>query len=333
MKHFFLLKCSVGLAIVTCLVTLGAFAQSPSPITFYTNPLQLNPAIMGTNHDLKGVLDYRSQWTGIENGYTTMNFNGMYPVMIDHQKGKLDVGIYMQRDAAGAFTNTNGGIAVDYNKEIAPDNTICLALSGGYMQQALSTSGLTFDNQYALGSFNPSIMGSSTIAYQKVGLPVVNAGAMWTLNKSHDINTMDAYVGISGFNLNSPNASHSGITTWGLAPLYSVQAGVKMLSNSILDIMPNFVLSAQSGSTKTALGLKLDYKLEGSTRVVFATWYGKSDGLSFMAGVFYKNLTVNYLYEVVTSNAGSLIDNALSVNEVVVSYQFRTKQWAEKKVD
>ena len=312
---------------LNCLTYLKVSAQSPSPIAFFTNPLQLNPAIMGSNLDVKGILDYRSQWAAIDNGYTTMNFNAMYPIMIGDHKGKLDIGAYFQRDAAGAYTTNNMGVAIDYNKEIAANNNLCFALSGGYYQQGLNTNGLTFDNQYVLGSFNPAIVGSTPLANQKIGFPVINAGLMWTFNKSQTDN-LDAYVGISGFNLNNPNESMTGLSTAGLAPIWSIQAGIKMFSNQALDITPNLVLATQSGNIKSALGAKTDYKFGEQTKLIFGLWYGKSDGVSVMAGLFYKNFTLNYLYEVVTSNVGNQIGGGLSVNEIVLSYQFRTKKWS-----
>ena len=302
------------------------FAQSPVPVNFFGNPLQLNPAIMGSNDEVRVIADYQNQWAAVNNsGFTTMSFTGIYPLKVKADIGKLDVGIFASQDKAGAFTTTNFGLALDYNKEIAPNNNLCFALSGGYMQQALSTNGLTFDNQYVLGSYNPGI-AAPVINSSKVGLPSFNAGLMWTLNPSHDIHNMDAYIGLSAFNFNTPNESMVGQYNASLPAIYSVQGGMKVFSNAAVAITPNAVVSLQNGNVRSALGGIVAYTFNESTRLLVGTWYGQDDGFSVMVGAFYKGFGLHYTYEMSTSQLSNVVAG-LNSNQLTLSYRFKTKDF------
>src|SRR4051812_32374042 len=105
------------------------FAQS------YSNPLLLNPAIMGANRDMKVGMNYRSQWTAAGGGYKTSAFTAMYPLIPKNGNDKFDVGVNVMTDKAGAFSTLDLSIALDYSKELSPDNNVCLSLMGGYIQK------------------------------------------------------------------------------------------------------------------------------------------------------------------------------------------------------
>lgn len=320
----------LGFFLVCQMIT--AKSQSLADVNFFDSPLQLNPAVMGANDNLRVNLDYRSQWASVSSGYTTMVFNGMYPIKVGGENsGKLDVGLFALQDAAGAFTTDNFGLAIDYNKEIAPNNNICVALSGGYNQQALGLSGLTFGNQYYLGSFNPGLSNGETILNQSVSYPVVNAGAMWYLNPSHNNSSMDAYFGFSAFNLNTPNQSLTGASS-PLPILYSAQGGVKIFGEKNIDILPNAVVNMQSGNIKSAAGLTADYVFSDNAKLILGTWYGYQYGYSFMAGLEFKGLCIAYTYDVVTSTLTNQIPGGLNANELVLSYKLGKKHSTQPQI-
>ena len=81
----------------------------------YANPLRLNPAMMGANSDLRAGLGYRTQWSNIQKGFTTMSFTGMYPLFLKGG-GKLDGGLSLINDKAGAFKTTDIALAVEIGR-------------------------------------------------------------------------------------------------------------------------------------------------------------------------------------------------------------------------
>src|SRR4051812_11051734 len=97
-------------------IAVTAHAQDERFAQSYANPLRVNPAIMGANQDIKFGLNYRSQWAFIDKGYKTYSVTAMYPMMLKENKGKIDAGVNVMNDKAGAFTNTDLALALDYTK-------------------------------------------------------------------------------------------------------------------------------------------------------------------------------------------------------------------------
>ena len=168
------------------LTNTRAMAQDARSTQSYSNPLRLNPSIMGANTDMRFILGYRSQWNAIEKGYTTTSFTAMCPFFVSNGKGKLDVGLSAYSDKAGAFKTSDFALAIGYSKELAPNNTLCLTLLGGYAQKSLNTGALTYDNQYVLGSYNSTNLSKETTIIEKVGYADVGFGLMWIMNPSID---------------------------------------------------------------------------------------------------------------------------------------------------
>src|SRR3990172_7686562 len=93
-----------GLILAGILGFLNSNAQDTRFTQTYNAPLRLNPALMGPNTDIKGILSYRTQWANIADGYTTYGFTFLYPLIIEEDAGKLDIGLSAIQEQAGAFT-------------------------------------------------------------------------------------------------------------------------------------------------------------------------------------------------------------------------------------
>ncbi len=300
------------------LITSNIFSQDYHFTQYFANPLRLNPAIMGANSDLRVGLGYRSQWMNIQQGFTTMSFTGMYPVFIKNG-GKLDIGISAISDKAGAFTTTDGALAVDYNKKVGKDQNLCLSLMGGYVQKSLTTSGLTFDNQYVLGSYNASNPSNEAILNNKTNYPDVGFGFVWYMNPSPDKSKLNAFLGISGFHLNQPNQSFTGTA----APLplrMTYIGGIKIIGEKKIDISPNVRVIAQAGNIDLAAGLTVDYNLSDKMKLVIGAWYRQNDAIAFLIGIEHKSFTFGYSYDVVTSSITNMAAQT-NANEITLSYK------------
>jgi type IX secretion system PorP/SprF family membrane protein len=297
----------------------NANAQDVRFTQFYAMPLLLNPAIMGANNNLNVGLCYRSQWGSVNSGYSNYAFNGMYPLKLAANEGKLDVGLSLMGGKAGAFGMFNAMIAVDYNKEIAEDNSLCLALIGGYGQQSLTTSGLTFDNQYVQGAYNPNANSNENILSQKAGYADVGFGFTWYYNPSSDKSKINAFVGISGFHLNQPNISMTGSTSK-LPARMSYQAGIKIFEAKNIDIVPNAYVLVQNGNIETALGLYGNYDINDQIKATLGFWYRRNDAIAILVGFAYKGFTLGYSYDAVTSTISSNISGGINANEITLSY-------------
>ena len=298
------------------------FAQDYRFTQSYANPLRLNPAMMGANSDLWAGLGYRSQWSNIQKGYTTMSFTGMYPLYMK-SGGKLDAGLSFINDKAGAFKTTDVALAVDYNKEIANDQNLCLSLLGGFAQKSLDAGNLAFDNQYVLGSYNASNPSNELTLNNKVSYPDVGFGLVWYMNPSRDLSKLNAFAGVSGFHLNKPNQSFTGIK--GTLPIRLCYiGGVKIFGDKKIDVTPNVRVSQQASNTEMSAGVSVDYNLNETMKAVIGVWYRRSDAVAFMVGVEHKMFCFGYSYDAVTSSLNSVAGRA-SAHEITLAYKMQMK--------
>jgi type IX secretion system PorP/SprF family membrane protein len=280
--------------------TSSVLAQDARFAQSYSNPLRLNPAIMGANRDIKFAMNYRSQWSFIDKGYKTYSFTAMYPIILKDELGKVDIGISAMSDKAGAFKTTDLALAIDYSKEISPNNNLCLSLMGGYVQKSLDITNETFDSQYTQGSFNAANPNNEAIINNKVSHPDLGFGFMWFFNPNRTQSRVNAYVGLAGFHLNQPNQTF--IEGDGKVPMrFSYQAGMKIFGENKVDFSPAIRVNNQNGNVEAAAGLYLNYNFNESLRFVIGGWYRVHDANAFVIGLDQSNFSLGYSYDMIYS--------------------------------
>lgn len=313
-------KLQIAIFTLACmLITMSSFAQDARLTQSYANPLRINPAIMGANTDMKFIVNYRNQWASIDQGYSTYSFTGMYPIFLDKGNSKLDIGLSGMNDKAGAFNTTDMAISIDYSKEIAPNNHLCLSIIGGYVQRSLNTNNLTFDNQYVQGSYNASNASKEVTLIDNVGHPDLGFGFMWFLNPNRTEAKLNAFLGISGYHLNQPNATLLG--TNGRAPMrFNYQGGVKIFGDGKIDFTPNVRINMQDGNVEAAAGLYIDYNFSDNAKLVFGSWYRRNDAVAFLLGFEHKSFTIGYSYDMINTNL-NVVSTGVNAHEVTLSYK------------
>lgn len=286
----------------------------------YANPLRLNPAFMGANTDLRVIGAYRSQWSSIDKGYTTMSLTAMYPIFISEEKGKLDFGFNLMNDNAGAFSSLDVAFAANYNKQFSQDHAVSLSIMGGFGQKSVSGDKLTFDDQYVMGSFNSSNPTSEKATLnEKISYPDVGLGVMWYINPPRDVSRINAFFGISGFHLNNPNTS---LTDKGfsLPRLYSIQAGVKKLGEYKVDFTPNIRINKQGDNVEASAGIYFDYNFNDNASFVIGTWYKNTKAVALLIGIDHRKFSFGYSYEMPTPGLDNVIAKA-NTHELVLSFK------------
>ncbi len=313
----------IVLTVIATIFTFSTFAQDVKFSQPFANPLKLNPAMMGTNEDLKFILHYRNQWSSMGKGYNTASFSALYPIYIKEGKGrkKLDVGVNVMQDQAGAFKSLDASLAIGYNLQLSDAGHLSFSLMGGYVQKSLNTSNLSFDNQYVLGSYSPSNPNNDPVINQKVAYPEVGGGAMWYYNPDRDFSKLNAYLGVSAFHLNQPNESFTA-ATGKLPTRYSFQGGIKIFGNNKIDFTPNIIVNSQNGNENIAAGLLMDYHIgEEGTKLIVGAWYRRTDAIACSVGFEHKIFYLCYSYDVVTSKISNYT-SGLNAHEVCLAIKF-----------
>ncbi|NBC25007.1 MAG: type IX secretion system membrane protein PorP/SprF [Bacteroidetes bacterium] len=146
-------------------VVSNAEAQDPVFSQFYLAPTQLNPAFVGNSNGPNFALNYRNQWPGMPNAYTT------YAVAYDQffERYSSGFGLIAMTDNAGdgILTTQKVGLQYSYKARINQSTYLKGGLEIAFVQNNLDWDKLIFFDQLdpEFGSVTP---GGSTIPSAEV---------------------------------------------------------------------------------------------------------------------------------------------------------------------
>jgi len=302
------------------LCNLSSFAQDSRPTQLYAAPLSLNPALMGLNTNITGILSYRSQWGAIANGYTTSRFTILYPLVPQGEKNKLDMGLSAAQDQAGAFNTVNINFAISSSVQLGTSNYLTAALSGGFVQKSLDLNALTFDEQYVLGVYDAGNSTTETISNEKIMYPDFGFGLLYNYNDEES--KINAYAGISIFHHNKPNQSFMAELD-NLPMRFSFHGGVKIKSEGKFEFTPNIQVFKQGGAEESAWGLYTDFMFNEKMKLTSGLWYRyrNQNALAIMLGFEHKSFGLAYSYDMAPFGLSKLITASAMTHEITVNFK------------
>lgn len=256
-----------------------AFSQDPIYSQFYNAHLQLNPALAGNTIGPLIQLNYRNQWPGLGNIYST------YSVSYDQYITKLKsgVGVMLLTDNAGDGTLKSTGLTgyYSYRLKLNSDTYIKGGMEAGFVNLGLDISKLQFGDAIdpSVGPISPGgvpfpskelITGETARNYINIGAGLVLFSPKY-------------YIGLSIKNLNTPDISFIGNSNTGdkssmsLPVRFSLHGGTQILlkkGNKNTDptfVSPNIMFLRQSGFNQLNVGAYLSVdKIQGGL------WYRHS---------------------------------------------------------
>lgn len=313
MKKVLFLSCIMQIA--NCVL----YAQDTRFSQPMNNPLTLNPAMMGLSNDLRLLFQHRSQWAGIDKGYQTSSVSFMYPLFLkdkDGGKSRLDFGLNVISDRAGAFNRLNTNLSVSYGLQLNSSNYLNSSINVGYLQNTLNLNSLTFDEQFQYGVYSSTNTSNESFSNVKAGALDAGLGLLWYYRPTEG--KVQAFAGISGFHLNQPNMSFTGGTNI-LASRMNFQAGAKIVGD-IWDINPILLYNVQGSFKQFIGGILMDYKLGGESKMVMGIWYKERDAISLQVGYEHKSFFFAYSYDFGNSELNRNI-SGLMTHEITLAYK------------
>ncbi len=313
----------INLVILGLIISWAAFSQDVRYSQPFSVPLKLNPALMGSDDNINVKLNYRSQWAVIDDGYSTAAFTFMGPVYKQGNGSKLDVGLYVMDDMAGAFNHIEGMLAVNYNLRLSESgHFLSASVYGAYNQKFLDVDGLTFDDQYEVGSFVATNPTGETVMNESIYYIDAGFGLMWFYQPREESN-INAFAGISAFHVNEPNESYTE-ETGTLYAKYATQAGIKIMpEGSKLNFTLNILGSTQNEINELATGLYTDYNINETFKARIGAWYRAQNTFAFVVGFEFKHIYLGYSYDLPNSVLSNMINGA-NTHEISLSYYFNT---------
>jgi len=277
---------------------LNAVAQDPTFTQAYANPLSTNPAIMGANDFLKVAVNYKSQLPNISGGFTTSSLSTLYPVFLKDGNKKIDFGLNIQKEHAGAFDRLNVSFALGYRLQLSKSGNLSFALMGGYGQKTLNTALLSFDEQYVDGAYSAANPHNENFSYTIMAYGDIGFGAMWYYNpqKTESEGTINCYFGIAGYHLNAPKKSFVS-SDYAMPRRYTCQAGIKIVGDKKIDILPNVRINLQGALQEIAPGVNVDYRVSEGIKLSVGSFFRLNGSAAMIVGLKYKGCSLAYSYD------------------------------------
>ncbi len=239
------------------LMAISALGQDFRSSQPFTTPLQLNPALMGPNQDIRANVGYRTQWADIKD-FTTMHATVLMPVW-DRKGGQLDAGLAFNNDVAGGFSTNDIKLAVGYALQLETAHHLSVALSGGYGMRSFDFASQTWDSQYSAGEFDPAASNGEVAGDEQATWVNAGFGVLYYYTPPRD--SISAFAGVSGNEVYAPKESYLQNSNGALLPRYTFMTGVKLMTKENIDITPHLIATRQGGSQDISAGLYVDYKL------------------------------------------------------------------------
>lgn len=256
--------------------TLSATAQDIHFTMYDAMPITTNPATAGVfNGNIRGVINYRNQWSSIGNAYKT------YSVMLDGgllknkwKNGYLGAGLNFYKDVAGTtdFGTTKISLALSSVIYLDEKNSAAVGLLGSWAQNSINPNNLEWDSQFNGQFFDASTGSNETISFENTSYFDFSAGVLWAYGtgtktlSSHDEFAMK--VGAAFYHVTSPSSRD--VEFGDLDKLYSklafhVESHIG-LSNTKFALRPKFIAYLQGPARQFSGGMMFRYMLREESK-------------------------------------------------------------------
>ena len=257
----------------------SGYAQLVPYSQYYHAPLLTNPAQAATVGHAELGIQYR--WSKITQ-YNIPAVAFLYPFFREDGLQRGGMGLQVIRQEAGpggAYQVTGGTATFAYNVHLSRSHHLSAGLQGGFVNKRINPSGITTDQQFSFGAFDPSLPTGETLAANAATRPVVNAGFYWTWTDSSSM--PKASLGIAMTAMNKPtfefgpgsNPEQTG---------YIVTGEMRLLQRGRTSVLPGFRYIHDAASFAN-IGTRLQYDLyQKGSSIGIGAWY-KTTGAAVAA--------------------------------------------------
>lgn len=156
-----------------CFLFKGSEVRSQDPLLSMqeNTPLMINPALTGSEYQLRGIVNYRTQWRALGNPFTTAA--GSFDMALNSKnKGRNDksgtpaVGIQFVTDKSGnpVFKHSMIDLQGAYHVYFNDRTKLGAGISVGLNSMSLDEESGEWGNQYINGQYNPSAAHGEDLA-------------------------------------------------------------------------------------------------------------------------------------------------------------------------
>ena len=121
-----------------------ASGQDVSFSQFYTNPLYLNPAFSGSVGVPRVALQYRNQWSGFDNAFTT--YSAAFDMPVKKLQGGIGLNVINDTQGNNLLNSIQVNSSYAVYLQLSENYRLHGGLQVGYNQNSLNTSQLVFND-------------------------------------------------------------------------------------------------------------------------------------------------------------------------------------------
>ena len=300
---------------LTILLTFGctslSYGQDPVFSQFYNSPLLLNAAFAGNTNTPLILLNYRNQWPGLGNIYSTYAVS--YDQYYDGIKGGFGVSLLTDNAGDGTLKTTNLTGYYSYRIRVKKELYIKGGMEVGWTNSALNWNKLQFGDalEAILDGMTPggTQINSREIPAEDLSLNYLKIGAGFLMYNPN------YYVGVGIKNINSPelpflgNSANSSDVLINVPVRVTLHAGGQIVlrpgnKNRIGTFLsPNIMIQTQKNFQQINLGAYLSIN-----QIHGGLWYRHTiyngDALITSFGVKKDFLRVTYSFDLTMSQIG-----------------------------
>jgi type IX secretion system PorP/SprF family membrane protein len=315
---------------------------------FSYTPLQLNPALTGVFNGKARVSNtYRTQWSGLGEGYKTLHISGDAPIGVKASRDNhFGVGLLILQDKGGmaGFKNSIIEASLAYTTGLSDQNSsyISFGFQGGLNQQSIDLTKATWDSQWNGDGYDPLLSSGESIQLQTYSYLDFNAGLLYYYipNENNFFN-----IGAAFSHINKPNVSFYTRTETELHTKITVHSSAELnldKSNEIW-VVPKVLLMKQGEQKEITGGAYFKKKVQLKSRYTnykkeayfyIGGFYRTEDAFAVAARFEFNTLGLGLSYDVNTSSLSKVASsaNAFEINLTFVPYIERGSKARNVKV-
>ncbi len=297
------------LGVAMLLGTEAARAQNMYYSQYLRTPLFNNPTDVAGGNARRVILSYRRQGTGEEDNVVTPSLTYAQP-FLSRETGRKwgGIGVAVVHEKAGyeGMLQHAGAVAAYAHHVYLSDKfTFSGGLQLGLFRRGLDVSRLTTGSQYVNGVHDPgAALGENLTAETRTYLTIA-PGLSWAALDEAGENK--AFLGVSLFNANRPNASFTEKADR-MATNLVLNGGYRILRKGAFDFTPTFRYIRERSSSQTNIGALSRFNFESPGGLLKAggiglgTWYSVNNAAIVSLEITQPSYFINFSYDLPATN-------------------------------
>jgi len=263
------------LLLLSVILPVVVGAQDVHFSQFGQTPQLINPGATGVfNGSVRGIVNYRTQWSAFGDAFTT--YAASFDAPISKGNGRhayFGIGANFYKDVAGSssFGNLQAGLSFSGILPIADNHTLSLGLQGGLGQYSANLSSLTWGSQFNGEEFDIERNSGESFGALSSKYFDLGAGLFYEFKNTKnaflgsDISSFN--IGVAGYHLNTPKQDFlSGTEDEVPMKIIAQFAGTFDVSGSKLALVPSMFYAIQGPYKEITPGLLFKIKMGNTTK-------------------------------------------------------------------